>query len=109
VIETYTFGKIVIRGKVYTTDVIITQGKVHSWWRNQGHVLNPEDLILVVEDNPDTLVVGTGAHGALQIPEKSRKFLQERGISLIAEKTGTAIDIFNSLPEKKVAALHLTC
>lgn len=108
-IESYAFGSITIDGKKYTSDVIITGEKIQSWWRKEGHVLQPSDLSSVIDHNPDTLVVGTGAYGRLHIPEKTNKFLQDKGISLIAEKTEKAVDIFNGLSRKKAAALHLTC
>lgn len=108
-IEYYTFGKIIIYDREYTSDIIIVSGTVHSWWRTQGHVLNPEDLTPVIEASPEILVVGTGSHGRMKIPETTRKFLLKKQISLIAEKTGKAVEIFNNLPETKAAALHLTC
>jgi len=109
VIETYSFGTITIRGKEYTDDVLIFRETVFSWWRTQGHVLNPEDLSKIKDDPPKTLVVGTGVYGRLKIPEKTKTFLQERNISLIAEKTEKACTIFNELPRPRAAALHLTC
>jgi hypothetical protein len=109
VIEEYAFGSITIDGKKYTSDVIITGENVTSWWREEGHVLQPADLSSVIDHNPHTLVVGTGAYGRLHIPEETEKYLKKRGISLIAEKTEKAVDIFNGLSQKKAAALHLTC
>lgn len=32
-IEHYSFGSITIDGKEYTHDVIVSSGKVKSWWR----------------------------------------------------------------------------
>ncbi|MBU7032962.1 MAG: hypothetical protein HXS53_10555 [Theionarchaea archaeon] len=108
-IEYYSFGKIIICSREYTSDIIIVSGTVHSWWRAQGHVLNPGDLTLVIEASPKVLVVGTGSHGGMKISETTRKFLLENQITLIAEKTGKAVEIFNNLLETKAAALHLTC
>ena len=44
-IDSYQFGKIVVDGTSYTSDVIIL-GKtiVSNWWRKQGHLLSAEDL-----------------------------------------------------------------
>ncbi|MBU7010762.1 MAG: hypothetical protein HXS46_08730 [Theionarchaea archaeon] len=108
-IEDYAFGRITVNGKVYTSDIIIAGSSIHSWWRKQGHVLNPEDLTSVLKANPQTLVVGTGAYGLMKIPEKTEKFLKRHNITLIAEKTGKAVGIFNNLTGEKAAALHLTC
>ena len=108
-IDEYSFGRIVINGTVYTSDVIIVDGTVHTWWRKQGHVLNPEDLKPIMEAAPHTLVVGTGAYGVMKIPEKTVQFIKDHNITLIAEKTDKAVKTFNVLTEKKAAALHLTC
>jgi len=44
-IEHYEFGHIVIRGKSYSSDVIIYPDHVDSdWWREEGHRLSPVDL-----------------------------------------------------------------
>jgi hypothetical protein len=108
-IEDYSFGRIVIDGKEYTSDVLIVGGKVHSWWRKQGHRVAPEDLDVVVNASPEMLVVGMGAHGAMKVPDRTRDYLKNKGIDLITEKTGNAVTIFNKLTGEKAAAFHLTC
>lgn len=107
-IEDYSFGRIVINGKKYTSDIIITD-TIHSWWRKEGHVLNPEDLTILFSEPPQTLIVGTGAYGAMKVPEKTRKSIKDRGITLIIQKTDKAVKTFNATTGKKAAALHLTC
>ncbi len=108
-IEHYSFGEIVIDGEKYTSDVLLAGDTVCSWWRKQGHVLNPEDLSLVIAEKPETLVVGTGANGVMRVPEKTVKFIEDHNITLIVEKTRKAVEIFNNLQGKKAAVLHLTC
>jgi hypothetical protein len=111
-IDSYKFGKIVIDGKAYTNDVIIFPDHVKgNWWRKSGHNLVPEDLSEVLDYGPDTLIVGTGASGVMKVPESTRKVVQDRGISIIIEKTDGAVEEYNRRREKEtaVAALHLTC
>jgi len=44
-IESYKFGKIVVNGKSYSSDVIIIGNYVKAdWWRKEGHCLHIEDL-----------------------------------------------------------------
>ena len=39
-IESYNFGKIKIKGKTYTYDLILYPDKVDDhWWRIAGHIL----------------------------------------------------------------------
>jgi hypothetical protein len=47
----------------------------------------------------------------MKVPESTRKVVQDRGISIIIEKTDGAVEEYNRRREKEtaVAALHLTC
>ncbi len=111
-IESYSFGKIMIDGEEYTEDVIIFPDRVKSsWWRKKGHELQAEDLDSAIESEPEVLVVGTGAHGRMSITEKVRELIESEGIDLIVETTGEASKIYNEISGEKetVAALHLTC
>lgn len=111
-IESYSFGEIVVDGKKYTNDVIVFPDRVESnWWRKEGHSLHPEDIDKVIEESPDILIVGTGAYGRMKIPSETRKYIESNGIELIAKKTEAAFKAYNELSNSKkvVAALHLTC
>lgn len=90
-IETYSFGNITIDGKTYTSDVIIYPDKINdSWWRKSGHLLQIEDLTDVILYNPEILIIGTGAHGLMKILDKTKKFLESKGIELIIAETKRA-------------------
>ncbi len=111
-INSYSFGRIVIDGKTYMSDVIIFSDRVKAdWWRKEGHELNSEDITEIIEEKPDLLIVGKGAYGLMKIKEETKRILEENNIKLIAKKTSEACKIFNekSGKEKVVAALHLTC
>ncbi|UCE19088.1 MAG: hypothetical protein JSV84_01715 [Gemmatimonadota bacterium] len=111
-IDSYRFGEIVIDGHPYTSDVVIYPDRVDSsWWRKEGHCLSIDDLKNIVENEPEILVVGTGDAGVMTIPEETVEYLQQKGINLIAERTGQAWHTYNRLSGsgKVVAALHLTC
>jgi hypothetical protein len=109
-IEDYGFGRIVIDGKTYTSDVIIFPDRVtDNWWRKEGHALSIEDLREVVEFGPKTLVIGTGYSGIMKVKEETQEFLESKGIEVIVEKTKKASEILNSLGQNAVGAFHLTC
>lgn len=111
-IESYDFGHIVIDGQTYTADVIIYPDHVDgSWWRKEGHRLDPADLTDVVREKPEVLVVGTGYYGAMQVPPATREHLESQSIRVIVERTTEAWQTYNRLcqGQKTVAALHLTC
>jgi len=111
-IEHYSFGKITIEGKTYTSDVIIYPGKVNaSWWRKHGHNLEIADLFDVLAAQPEVLVVGTGAMGLMKVPKETISHLQSKGIEVHFARTGEAVELFNKLQKDKIviAAFHLTC
>ena len=112
-IDSYKFGEIVIDGVSYDSDIIILAGTVVSgWWRKQGHSLAVEDLASVIAARPSVLVVGCGASGLMQVPEETRRFLQENGIHVEAADTHQAVRMFNELAQAGAdvaAAMHLTC
>ena len=112
-IDAYQFGKIVIDAKAYNSDCLIVGDCVHAnWWRKRGHVLDPEDLQLVIDAKPAVLVVGCGSPGLMKVSKDTESTLQREGIELIALDTNKAVARFNELTQKGenvAAALHLTC
>ena len=112
-IDSYAFGSMVVDGKTYTADLILLPDGVRAnWWREEGHALSACDLQDVFAAGPETLVVGTGAYGAMQVPEATRQALDEAGIETIVAKTGDAVERYNALAAqgRRVAgAFHLTC
>ena len=112
-ISNYSFGHIEVDGLAYSSDVVITpEGVLDGWWRKEGHNLAIEDLDRVIASTPDTLIVGSGYYGRMQVPAITRSFLSGRGIRLEVVQTPEAVEVFNKLQQKYarvVAALHLTC
>ncbi len=112
-IDSYQFGKIVIDGVSYSSDIIILGGSVQAdWWRKKGHSLRAEDLESVIAAGPSVLIVGCGASGLMKVPERTRQVLQENDIQLEAVDTHKAVQRFNELSqagEDVAAAMHLTC
>lgn len=111
-IESYSFGLMVINGQKYTSDLIILPDRIKSsWWRESGHKISLKDLEDVLAEKPEILVVGTGAVGLMKVEEEVRRFAQENRITLIVEKTKEAVQSFNNYASKKktIGAFHLTC
>ena len=111
-IESYEFGKAVIDGEIYRSDVIVFPHRVlDHWWRKRGHELALDDLKEVFPQKPDLLIVGTGCYGFMKVPRPVADAISKQGIDLLVEKTGRAVHRFNDLSGDKnvVAALHLTC
>ena len=114
-IESYDFGLIVIKGRRYTSDVIVFPERViEGWWRKEGHRICVEDLkeILNHEPRSEVLVVGTGYYGIVKISPEVETILKSQGIELVAQPTKEACQTFNKLlkSNRRVAgAFHLTC
>jgi hypothetical protein len=111
-IESYSFGKLVYGGQTYTSDLIIYPDRVDaSWWRQQGHLLQMQDLEEILKENPHTLIIGTGYMGVMKVPPALRKKLKNKGIELHVERSGKAVKLFNTVDKAKtvIAAFHLTC
>jgi len=111
-IDSYDFGKVVVDGNSYKSDVIIFPEKVNSsWWRKEGHSLCMEDVKDIVDYHPDALVIGQGKPGLMKVPDAVRKAIVGQGIEVFVSGTEKAARKYNEISPKKktVAALHLTC
>jgi hypothetical protein len=111
-IDSYEFGRIVVDGKTFTSDVIIYPERVKGdWWRKEGHELATDDLEDVLDQKPDVIVVGTGNPGIMKVLSDTEKLIRSRGIELIAQPTKQACQTYNRLSSNKkvIAMLHLTC
>ena len=111
-IDSYRFGQIVIDGRKYSSDVIIFPDKVQdAWRRKKSHELILDDIKETMAENPEVLIVGTGAAGLMRVLPEVEREVEALNIKLIAKPTGEACDIYNRLPDiqRVVAALHLTC
>jgi hypothetical protein len=119
-IEEYHFGSITIDDKTYNHDVEVRwTGEVLEWQRKESHLFDIDSAKRAVEQNPDTIIFGTGEMGIAKVSGDCRNFIKEKGIELIIDKTGEAVKTFNVILEnsegeegrqKKVIGLfHLTC
>jgi len=112
-IESYSFGHIVVNGKAYTNDIkIINASVVPEWWRRNGHRVSPEDVSDLVDARPEYIVIGKGNPGFMKTSSEVKYIFEDRGITLLEEKTATAVQTFNRLHQegKRVCAgFHLSC
>ena len=111
-IDSYDFGTIIVDGKKYHSDVIIFADHVKpNWWRKDGHLLQMEDLDEILNEKPHTIIIGTGAYGAMKVSETVIKHLKEKNINVMIQNTYEAVETYNNLASKEgvVVALHLTC
>lgn len=113
-INKYSFGKMVIGEKTFTSDLIIfPNGTIQeNWWRAKGHNLIPDDISNVLKIKPEKLIVGTGAYGLMRVSEKVTETCKGKGIEILAHKTAKAVQLYNDQSEDEssiAACFHLTC
>ncbi len=111
-IESYTFGKIVIDGKSYDSDVILYRDIVYpNWWRMSGHVFQVDDIKKYLKMRPIKLIIGTGSSQMMKVDPKAKAYLKEENIDIVIEPTSKAWKTFNAIStqEDVMAAFHLTC
>jgi hypothetical protein len=113
VIDSYAFGRMMVGGILYTSDLIIfPDGRIVSpWWRLSGHRLQTADIMELLAAGPDVIVAGTGAAGLMRPAGELQELLASRGIDFISKPCGRAYRTYNLLDAaKKVGAcFHLTC
>jgi len=112
-IQAYTFGHIKIDGRSYTKDVVLLPPRILSpWWWQQGHLLQIADLDEVLTYAPVSLIIGTGAHGLMKVPDETRALVEAAGIAVEAMVTEHACHRITELissGKKAAGAFHLTC
>lgn len=111
-IDSYSFGKIIIKGKEYRKDIKIINGEViPNWWRKEGHNLDIDDIKDIINFKPDILIIGSGALGLMKVKKTLVKHIKDIGIEVKVLRTSKAVIEFNLLFNKKniAGAFHLTC
>lgn len=111
-IDSYTFGQMIVDGKRYTSDLIIYPDSIDSnWWREEGHRVCIADLQEILEARPEYLVIGTGYSGLMKVLPETQEYLQTHRIQLIACPTKEACEMFNQIWTKRrvIGVFHLTC
>ena len=112
-INTSSFGFLVIDGKEYNSDLIIfPEGHVKDRWRRkQGHRLFIEDIKELIESSPELIICGTGVSGRMKPDQEVNKYLKDLEIDFIPAPNKEAIRLYNEISPKKRsgACFHLTC
>ena len=112
-INSYSFGNIVVDGKRYTADLIIFPDRtvLCPWWRDKGHTLRESYLADLLAAGPELVVCGTGVMGLMRPAKGLAAQLHEAKVEFIAERSTKAVETYNRLAgEGKVGAcFHLTC
>jgi hypothetical protein len=111
----YSFGKMVIDGKTYRSDVaILPGGKVSRWsFELSSHEIWAEHLRDFVSDRVGTIIIGTGFGGRAALTAPARDMidkLKAEGVVVHIDLTSDAVQLYNASPKKGLLAFfHLNC
>jgi len=111
----FSFGTIEVDGATYDHDVVIDRGLVRSRVKGPSKKLRDRyghTPLSIAEDIPwdcETLVVGTGAAGALPVTDDVVREAERRGVRLVMAPTAEAIGELERADAATNAVLHLTC
>jgi len=112
-IEDYGFGRIVIDGTKYTSDIIIyPDGHIQgSWRRIAGHRLCADDIMDLIASEPQIIIAGTGVYGLMRPDRDLAQILKEKGIQFQAIESKKAAKRYNEISAqmRAGACFHLTC
>jgi len=88
-IQTYKFGELKIDGKVYKSDVILSNNAVPLIWERQNsHLLQLDDVKLILASKPTRIIIGTGflaANSELMAKQVSWNGKRKASFDLIPE------------------------
>ena len=112
-IDSFSFGTMVIDGQTYASDLIIDpNGRVKAGWRRKtGHRLSWGDISDITQGGADVIIAGTGVSGRMKPDKDVQRELQQRGIEFVALPNDEAVALYNRLfiSRRVAACFHLTC
>lgn len=111
-IDSFTFGKFVVGGKRYDSNIALQNNRVKPFPYIENHDLRLEMVKDLLDTEPEIFVIGTSASGVLKVDEEIIEYCKNKNIKLIIEKSGEAIHTYNNLLKegKNIAAvMHNTC
>ncbi len=105
------FGSIIIDGQKYSHDLTVSwDGEITQ--RDRTHFFTKAELMEILMKEPETIVIGTGNSGLMEVDPAIKIAANLNGTELIIAKTPEAARHFNSLvrmQKKVIAVLHATC
>jgi hypothetical protein len=114
-LDQFRFGSIRVDGVTYENDLVIDRGQVRKRKKKASRAFRDQfgHTPLSVEETIPwkcrTLVVGTGAEGALPVMPEVIGEAERRHVDLVIVPTAKAIDLLSAKRSDANAILHVTC
>ena len=114
---TNSWGHLDVEGLGELKDAKLWPGGGREWdWTETGTQhdpgIQPSDVRELLEHDPQVIVLSRGRELRLETMAVTLDELEQRGVRVVWQETGDAIDVYNQLAEEgaRVAALlHSTC
>jgi hypothetical protein len=116
------FGSITIQepdgGKVeYDYDILIdAEGEVQKRKKKlskkvygTSHTISQAEAEYVYQPGVDTLIIGAGQYGRVELSDEAAAFFAERGVQVRLEPTPDAIELWNEHQGRAIGLFHITC
>ncbi len=107
-------GSITVGRKTYSQDVLLlADGSVEKRKKSakrhadQAHAITVKELAKLCGGGPETLFLGTGHGGQLELDEEGQRFLGHRSIQWTTAPTSEAAAAYNKSKKRKAALLHV--
>lgn len=113
-INSYTYGTLIIGNQRYVSDLIIYPDWIDDTWgqrRVAEHQIGITDLVSMLYPRPEYLILGTGQKSHLYILPEAQEYVRQQGTQLIFLRTGAACQMYNKIAMKRhvIGAFHLGC
>jgi uncharacterized protein len=96
VIQSYGDAHIILNNQRHVTSLILTPNQRLDWAVDDARQLSDENLAPLLADEPELIVIGTGAKPCVPSPSVMR-FFARHGLGLEFVNTPTACRIYNIL------------
>lgn len=115
--EKTSFGMITIDGQTYNHDVLIRlDGKVTKRKKKlskqvygTSHILSLDEAHHIYEEGAETLIIGTGHYGLVNLSDEARHFFDAKNLKVVMEPTPKAIELWNGTDGELIGLYHITC
>lgn len=116
-IDSTEFGSITVAGTTYPYDIVIRlsgevekrRKKLSKQQYGTSHIVSREEAEFVFEPGCETVVLGAGQYGNVQLSAEAAQFFAENGCRVIIEPTRTAVATYNRAGGNTVGLFHVTC
>jgi len=116
-IDSASFGSIVVNGKTYEHDIIISSGgrvtkrkkRLSRQVYGTSHVISRAEAEYIFETGTPRLIIGAGHNGMVILSNEANDFFRDHQCEVILLPTPGAVDVFNSMKGRFQGLFHVTC